>query len=124
MKQHIGNTAAVARPAWAFVMIATIFTAALVAAPARADVITEWNAWADEIAVAKKLLPTVYGRGQAILHVAMFEAVNAIERRYSPYRLTLTADRNASKEAAAAAAGYAGEFVAHDSKLRVRHQRL
>ena len=41
-----------------------------------------------------------------MMHVAMFEAVNAIERRYTPYKLNLTADRTASKEAAAATAGY------------------
>ena len=36
----------------------------------------------------------------------MFEAVNAIERRYNPYKLKSTADRSTSKEAAAASAGY------------------
>jgi hypothetical protein len=36
----------------------------------------------------------------------MFEAVNAIELRYTPYKLTLSADRSTSKEAAAAAAAY------------------
>jgi hypothetical protein len=41
-----------------------------------------------------------------MLHVAMFEAANAIERRYTPYKLNLTTDRNTSKEAAAAAAGF------------------
>ena len=50
-------------------------------------------------------------RNQAMLHVAMFEAVNAIERRYAPYRLSLGADRSASKEAAAASAAY-GVLVA------------
>ena len=42
----------------------------------------------------------------AMLHVAMFEAVNAIDRRYAPYKLKLAADRTASKEAAAAAAAH------------------
>jgi hypothetical protein len=42
----------------------------------------------------------------AMLHVAMFEAVNAVERRYTPYRLNLVADRDASKDAAAASAAY------------------
>src|SRR5262249_22052544 len=39
-------------------------------------------------------------------HVAVFEAVNAIEKRYTPYRLHLIADRSTSKEAAAASAAY------------------
>jgi hypothetical protein len=41
-----------------------------------------------------------------MLHVAMFEAVNAIERRYAPYKLNLESDRTASREAAAASAAY------------------
>ena len=88
-------------------MFAAVLTAALIPASARADVITEWNAEADALALAKKVPAPVHGRNQAILHVAMFEAVNAIERRYAPYRLTLTADRATSKEAAAAAAAHA-----------------
>jgi hypothetical protein len=42
----------------------------------------------------------------AILHIAMFEAVNAIERAYTPYRFDLRASRGASTEAAAAQAAH------------------
>jgi hypothetical protein len=76
-------------------------------APGRADVIVDWNAKAEAIAIEKRLLPPPNARGMALLHVAMFEAVNAVDRRYAPYRLTLAADRNVSKEAAAAAAAHA-----------------
>jgi hypothetical protein len=87
-------------------MLAVVFVA-LFGSPARADVITDWNAKADDIATKKQLTPFPHGRGLAMLHVAMFEAVNAIERRYAPYKLNFTADRNnTSKEAAAASAGY------------------
>ncbi|MDQ8732160.1 vanadium-dependent haloperoxidase [Bradyrhizobium sp. LHD-71] len=79
----------------------------------RADVIIDWNAKAEAIAVDKRMLPPANARGMAIMHVAMFEAVNAIERRYSTYRLSLTADRNASKDAAAAAAAYAVLVALH-----------
>jgi hypothetical protein len=41
-----------------------------------------------------------------MLHVAMFEAVNAIDKRYAPYRLKLTADGTSSREAAAATAAH------------------
>jgi hypothetical protein len=77
------------------------------AATSQADVIMEWNARADAIAADKKLFSPVYGRALALMHVAMFEAVNAIERRYRPYRLDLIADRNTSAETAAATAGHA-----------------
>jgi hypothetical protein len=79
---------------------------AALAGPARAEVIADWNAKAEIIAVEKRMLPPPNARGMAMLHVAMFEAVNAVERRYSPYKLTLPADRTASKEAAAATAAH------------------
>jgi hypothetical protein len=45
-------------------------------------------------------------REQAIVNVAMFEAVNAITRRYRPYALELAAPPKASVEAAAATAAH------------------
>src|SRR5262249_53769190 len=56
---------------------------------ARADVVTEWNAKAEAIGLEKRLRPPTEARNMAILHVAMFEAVNAVERRYASYRLQL-----------------------------------
>ncbi len=75
-------------------------------APARADVISDWNAKAEAVGMEKQLLPPPNSRGMAILHVAMFEAVNAVDRKYTPYKLSLSAGRNVSKEAAAAAAAH------------------
>jgi hypothetical protein len=86
-------------PALAFVVV--------LAAPAHADLISDWNNKAEAIAIEKRTISQVDGRRFAILHVAMFEAVNAVERRYTPYRLKLAADRSVSKEAAAAAAAHA-----------------
>jgi quercetin dioxygenase-like cupin family protein len=89
------------------VLLATLILAACLTLPARADVISDWNLTAEKIAVDKRMLPPPNARGMAILHVAMFEAVNAIEGRYIPYALKLKADRALSKEAAAAAAAHA-----------------
>jgi hypothetical protein len=89
---------------------------ALSATAARGDVIMDWNAKADAIAVEKQLLNASNARGQAMLHIAMFEAVNAIDRRYAPYRLSLSADRAASREAAAAAAAYDVLLSLHPDK--------
>ena len=83
-----------------------VVAAAFVPASTRADVIIDWNIKSDEIAAQKQVLPFNHSRGTAMLHVAMFEAVNAVEGRYLPYKLNLTADRTASKEAAAASAGH------------------
>lgn len=75
-------------------MLATTLFGTLLATPVPADVIMDWNAKADAIAAQKQQLTGVsHGRGLAMLHVAMFEAVNAIERRYAPYKLNLAADR-------------------------------
>ena len=79
---------------------------ALFAPAARGDVVMDWNAKADAIAIEKQLPNAPNARGQALLHIAMFEAVNAIDRRYAPYKLNLVADRAASREAAAASAAY------------------
>jgi hypothetical protein len=86
-------------------LLAIALTAAFAGA-AHADVIMDWNAKADAIAAEKQVLPAQQSRAMSMLHIAMFEAVNAIERRYTPYKLTLSADRSTSKEAAAAAAAY------------------
>jgi hypothetical protein len=74
---------------------------------ARADIVMDWNARAETITADKHLPPPVQGRTLALMHVSMFEAINAIERRYRPYRLDLVADRNTSREAAAASAAHA-----------------
>jgi hypothetical protein len=73
--------------------------------PALANVITDWDEKAIGLVQTGTVPPppTAY-RVMAILHVAMFDAVNSIEPRYKPYKVRLTATPEASKEAAAAAA--------------------
>ncbi len=85
---------------------------AIGAAPARANVITDW----DEKAVAVVMPPGPGGvtqqvytaqRMMGMVHAAMFDAVNSIEHRYRAYLVQLPADAATSKEAAAAAAAAA-----------------
>jgi hypothetical protein len=68
-----------------------------------ADIVTDWSAIATT-AVVKS------GAGAvdfAIVHVAVYDAVNAIERRYETYRIDPSSPtRGASSKAAAAAAAY------------------
>jgi len=87
-------------------LIAAALAFALPAVPAKADVIMDWNAKADAIGIDKQLVNSANSRAQAMLHVAMFEAVNAIDRRYTPYKLNLAAEPGTSREAAAASAGH------------------
>jgi hypothetical protein len=69
-----------------------------------ANVITDWDAKA--VAFVASAAPGAPAqREMAMVHVAMFEAVNAIERRYRPYlSQQLTAPKTTSQEAAAATA--------------------
>ena len=87
--------------------VAWLLMWAVLSAPAGADVIMDWNGRADSIAADKRLPPPVQARALALMHVSMFEAINAIDRRYRPYRLELIADRNTSREAAASSAAHA-----------------
>ena len=70
------------------------------------DVVTDWGARAVAIGAEKQLPNARFTRGLAMVHVAMFEAVNAIDRRYKPYKLDLAAQKGASREAAAATAAH------------------
>jgi len=88
----------------------TSFRKALVAAAmigmapsAFANVITDWNEKAVAF-VTPRMAPAAGQRVVAIMQVAMFDAVNSIERRYRPYLIQLPAALTTSKEAAAAAA--------------------
>jgi hypothetical protein len=72
-----------------------------------ADAITEWGARGVTIGSEKQLPNAPLTRNLAMMHVAMFEAVNAIDGRYRPYKLVLPVDKTASKEAAAAGAAHA-----------------
>ena len=72
-----------------------------------ADVVTDWNITAGDIAVAAKLPPPPTYRIMALLQSAVYEAVNAITQRYPPDRVKLDAAPGASIEAAVAEANRA-----------------
>lgn len=74
---------------------------------ARADVLWEWNDAALAAALEAKQLPPAQTRTMAIVNVAMFDAVNAVERRYQPYAFRTDPAPDASAEVAAAAAARA-----------------
>src|SRR5215471_8535024 len=95
------------RKYWCRKLLLACAVAVFIPASVRADVVIDWNIKSDEIAAQKQVPPFDHSRGTAMLHVAMYEAVNAVEGRYLPYKSNLMADRNTSKEAAAAAAGHA-----------------
>ena len=69
-----------------------------------ADVITDWNEKASALVTARQAPPQMAERVMAMVHVAMFDAVNSVDRRYRPYLVQLPATSTTSKEAAAATA--------------------
>jgi PAP2 superfamily len=76
----------------------------VLAGPASADVITDWNEKAVTFVTKRTMLPPQGERVVASMHVAMFDAINSIERRYTPYLTQIPAAKETSKQAAAAAA--------------------
>jgi hypothetical protein len=74
--------------------------------PVSADVLTDWNEKSVAL-VTPRMVPAAGGRVVAMVHVAMFDAINSIERRYRPYLVQLPAASDTSKDAAAAAAAAA-----------------
>lgn len=74
---------------------------------AAADVVTEWNQKSLACVTEAKQLPFVAARTMAIVHTAMFDAVNSIEGRYTPYKIKVSAPPGSSSEAAAVAAAHA-----------------
>jgi hypothetical protein len=92
-------------------MVAGVLTAASggsAQAQADEDAVTAWNANAGEAALAAGLAPTNNplheSRLYAVMHLAIHDALNAIDRRSRPYAADLPANPGASPEATVAAA--------------------
>ena len=89
-----------------WMLVAMLATAPMTAVAG--NVVTDWDAKAVGIVQTGTAPPPPLGfRTMAILHSAMFDAMNSIEPRYKPYKVRLPATPDTSKEAAAAAAAAA-----------------
>ncbi len=71
-----------------------------------ADVVLEWNQVVLDTLKADRLLPLYFAREAAIVHAAVYDAVNAIDRSYTPLFAHVKASHGASLEAAAAQAAH------------------
>ena len=96
------------RPAFPPFVRGWVLLTLLLTAPmteAASNVVTDWDAKAVGIVQTGHAPPPPLGfRTMAILHSAIFDAVNSIEPRYKPYKVRLAVTPDTSKEAAAAAA--------------------
>jgi len=73
---------------------------------ARAGEVTDWNAVLLRAIQTAATPGPIQGRVAAIVHVAMFDAYNGVERRSTPIHVTLEAPRGASARAAVVYAAY------------------
>ena len=72
---------------------------------AHADVVTDWNMITINT-VLGDTLPNRQARDAAMVHAAMFDAMNAIRPQYTPAMVTITAKGYASRDAAGAQAAH------------------
>jgi hypothetical protein len=85
-----------------------VFVGGLITLSAYAEPVRDWNANAGKAALAACIAPTDdplhESRLYAMMHLAIHDALNAIDRRSEPYAFRVQAERWASPEAAVAAA--------------------
>jgi len=74
--------------------------------PAWADEVTDWNQTLFRSAVIAGTSPLNMGRVGALVQAAVFDAVNGIDRRYTPIHVPPAAPAGASRRAAAVQAAY------------------
>src|SRR4029450_9260753 len=89
-----------------FLLVLTLCgsTAILGVAPARADDVTDWNAIAIGVLALAGPDPVEMTRAMAMVHLAVHDALNAIDRRYEPYLYDARSEPGAAPGAAVAAA--------------------
>src|SRR5262249_51340260 len=71
---------------------------------AHADVVTDWNQTTLEVLKAGNVLGNPWPGARAMVHVAMSDAINPVQGRYTRYVFTAPAAPSASAEAAAVSA--------------------
>ena len=104
-------------------LAAAALIALTASASARADTVTDWNLNAvNALVVTAGQSPTVSTVHLAMVHGAVYDAVNSIDERYEPYLVEIRARDWYSKDAAAATAAYRtllGIVPAQESALKL-----
>ena len=86
--------------------LAVVVACAAATAVARADEVTDWNQTLFRSAVVAGTSPLNITRVAAMVQAAVFDAVNGIDRRYTPIHVAPAAGAGASRRAAAVQAAY------------------
>ncbi len=88
------------------ILVRLFVSSMLLAATAHADVVTDWNSAALGAIRRGRTAPPAASRALAMLHAAIYDAVNGITRTHETYRVESAVPRSASLESAAAAAAH------------------
>lgn len=83
------------------------------------DIVIDWNEHVLQSMQASQPPRVPLSRNMALVHVAMFDAVNAIDRSYEPYFADVPASHGASPEAAAAQAAHDTLIALYPSRQAV-----
>lgn len=107
-------------------LVSLVMVVAGLVAPAvaKADVVTAWNRTMVTGLEAAHVGPQPSSRIGAIVETSVFDAVNGIERRYTPFHVTPDAPPGASRAAAAASAAYTALVALIPSQQSLFDQQL
>ena len=98
-----------------------------IATPASADVVTDWNNAALDAIRADRTVPPIASRNLAIVHIAIYDAVNGITRTHEPYLVPSVVSNSASRVSAASAAAHqtlVSLFPNHTSTFDALHATI
>jgi hypothetical protein len=107
--------------------IGVINLASVIGIPVRGDVVTDWNNAALDAIRADRTAPPIASRSLAIVHVAIYDAVNGIARTHEPYLVPSAVSSSASRVAAASAAAHqtlVSLFPNHTSTFDALHAAI
>ena len=100
------------KPKSRIMSLVLVITAFVFIQSAKADMVTDWNVIATTAAAAPIRNGVLQTRIYAMTHLAIHDALNAVDRRSRPYALHLHAHLDASPDAAVAAAAH--DVLAHE----------
>ena len=87
-------------------LIGTLSSTRATVAQSSTDMVLAWNATTLKTTAAAPFNPPVESRNVAIVHAAIFDAVNSIVGEFHPYAVKVITPPGASPDAAAAAAAH------------------
>src|SRR2546427_13157837 len=87
-----------------FGAVAIAVLIAVATGTARADTVTDWNQTAIEVMKVERVAGNPWSRALAMIHVAMSDAINSVQDRYTRYVASVAIAPGAAAEAPVSAA--------------------